>query len=197
MREKIAQMTVDCFAAESAVVDGRALHRPGCEDYSIEAAISKVFASERDAARGLRGAADRRPATASCASMPYEQIARDARILPIFEGTNEILRLYVALSCLKDVGETLTELKSAAAAIFNDPIKGFGVLSDYAERRFAQATGVGRDKVVTRSPRRCGRSPTTTRSTRRGSRAPPTKRCARSASASPTTRRCRSGSPTS
>ena len=45
------------------------------------------------------------------------------------------------------MGEKLTELKSAAASIFNHPIKGFGLMSDYAERRFAQATGVGRDRV--------------------------------------------------
>jgi hypothetical protein len=29
------------------------------------------------------------------------------------------------------------------SSIFNDPIKGFGVLSGYAERRFARATGLG------------------------------------------------------
>jgi alkylation response protein AidB-like acyl-CoA dehydrogenase len=66
---------------------------------------------------------------------PYEQFVRDARILPVFEGTNEILRLFIALSALKDVGAGLTELQSALNGIFNDPIKGFGVLSSYAGRR--------------------------------------------------------------
>jgi acyl-CoA dehydrogenase family protein 9 len=66
---------------------------------------------------------------------PYEQSVRDARILPVFEGTNEILRLFIALSALKDVGAGLTELQSALNSIFNDPIKGFGVLSSYAGRR--------------------------------------------------------------
>jgi hypothetical protein len=36
--------------------------------------------------------------------------------------------------------------------IFNNPIKGFGVLTDYAERRLTQATGVGRDKIFTSLP---------------------------------------------
>src|SRR3546814_17429989 len=65
--------------------------------------------------------------------------------LPIFEGTNEILRLYIALSGLKDVGTSLGELRHAANDIFNNPIKGFGVLSGYAARRLKETTGVGTD----------------------------------------------------
>ena len=151
VRAKIAQMTVDCFAAESAVWMVAHYIDEGSEDYSTEAAISKVFASEamqRAAYEALQIAAG----AGFMRELPYEQFARDARILPIFEGTNEILRLYVALSCLKDVGEKLTELKSAAASIFNHPIKGFGLMSDYAERRFAQATGVGRDRAGASAP---------------------------------------------
>jgi alkylation response protein AidB-like acyl-CoA dehydrogenase len=146
VRAKIAQMAVDCFAAESTVWMVAHYIDSGSEDYSAEAAISKVFASEamqRCAYEALQIAAG----AGYMRDLPYEQFARDARILPIFEGTNEILRLYVALSCLKVVGEKLTELKAAAASIFNHPIKGFGLMSDYAERRFAQATGVGRDRV--------------------------------------------------
>jgi acyl-CoA dehydrogenase family protein 9 len=83
---------------------------------------------------------------------PYEQITRDCRILTIFEGTNEVLRLYIALSCLKDLGRSLGELKAAVDDIFNNFIKGFGVLTEYAEKRLTQATGVGRDKILTPLP---------------------------------------------
>jgi hypothetical protein len=55
-------------------------------------------------------------------------------------------------SGLKDLGKSLGEMKAALDDIFNDPIKGFGVLSDYAERRLTQATGVGRDKILSSMP---------------------------------------------
>jgi alkylation response protein AidB-like acyl-CoA dehydrogenase len=135
VREKIAQMTVDCFAAESAVWMVAHYIDSGCDDYSTEAAITKVFASEamqRTAYEALQIAGG----MGYMREQPYEQYVRDARILPVFEGTNEILRLFIALSALKDVGAGLTELQSALNSLFNDPIKGFGVLSSYAGRRF-------------------------------------------------------------
>lgn len=146
VREKIAQMTVDCFAAESAVWMVAHYIDSGCTDYSVEAAISKVFASDaiqRASHEALQIAAG----NGFMKEFPYEKITRDTRILSIFEGTNEILRLYIALSGMKDVGATLVGLKSAVGDIFNNPIKGFGVLSAYAERRFRDTTGIGTDRI--------------------------------------------------
>src|SRR5580692_11473256 len=151
IREKIAQMTVECFAAESVVWMVAHYIDSGVEDYSVEAAMSKVFASEalqRSAYEALQIAAG----SGFMRDAPYEQITRDCRILSIFEGTNEVLRLYIALSGLKDLGKSLGDMKAAVDDIFNSPIKGFGVLTDYAERRLTQATGVGRDKILSSMP---------------------------------------------
>jgi len=148
VREKIAQMTIDCFVAESAVWMLAHYIDNDVEDYSIEAAMSKVFASEaiqRACYESLQIAAG----NGFMKEFPYERYTRDSRILSIFEGTNEILRLYVALSGLKDVGASLSGLRNAVASIFNDPIKGFGVLSGYASRRARQTSGWGTDKILT------------------------------------------------
>jgi alkylation response protein AidB-like acyl-CoA dehydrogenase len=151
IREKISQMTVDCFAAESTVYMVAHYIDSGYDDYSVEAAISKIFASEA-LQRGAYEALQIAAGNGFMREYPYEQIVRDSRILTIFEGTNEVLRLYIALSALKDLGRSLGELKAAVDDIFNHPIKGFGVLSDYAERRLTRATGVGRDKILTELP---------------------------------------------
>jgi alkylation response protein AidB-like acyl-CoA dehydrogenase len=151
VREKIAQMTVECFAAESVVWMVAHYIDSGIEDYSVEAAISKIFASEalqRSAYEALQIAAG----SGYMRDYPYEQITRDCRILSIFEGTNEVLRLYIAVSGLKDLGKSLGDLKAAVDDIFNNFIKGFGVLTDYAEKRLTQATGVGRDKILANLP---------------------------------------------
>jgi alkylation response protein AidB-like acyl-CoA dehydrogenase len=151
VREKISQMTVDCFAAESVVWMVAHYIDSGAQDYSVEAAMSKIFASEalqRSAYEALQIAAG----SGFMRDYPYEKITRDCRILTIFEGTNEVLRLYIALSGLKDLGKSFGELKAAVDDIFNNFIKGFGVLTDYAEKRLTQATGVGRDKILTPLP---------------------------------------------
>lgn len=69
----------------------------GCTDYHLEAAISKVFASDAawavvDEAVQLLGGMGYMRATG------LERVLRDLRIFRIFEGTNDILRLFVALT---------------------------------------------------------------------------------------------------
>ena len=147
VRAKIARMTLDCFAAESVVWMVAHLIDSGATDYSVEAAMSKVFASaavQRCAYEALQIAAG----NGFMRDLPYEQITRDTRILSIFEGTNEILHLYIALSGLKGVGTGLSELRAAVGDIFNDPIKGFGVLGGYTGKRLREATGYGIDRIA-------------------------------------------------
>ncbi|MCC7200635.1 MAG: acyl-CoA dehydrogenase family protein [Gammaproteobacteria bacterium] len=151
VREKIAQMTVDCFAAESTVWMIAHYIDSECDDYSVEAAIGKVFAGEavnRAAWEALQIAGG----NGYMREYPYEQAARDARILPIFEGANEVMRLFIGLSGLKHAGSQLSEVKSAVDDIFSNPIKGFGVLGSYAQRRIARATGLRGDKAPFNCP---------------------------------------------
>ncbi|MCL4147438.1 UNVERIFIED_CONTAM: hypothetical protein GTU68_004186 [Idotea baltica] len=142
IQEKIANMTVDCFATESVVsVIGNYIDS-GVEDYSTEAAISKIFATEalwRTANEALQIAGG----NGFMKEYPYERVVRDSRINMIFEGTNEILRLFIALSAFKDAGEYLKSIGKA----FNDPIKGFGLMSSYAQKKFTQFTSLGADKL--------------------------------------------------
>jgi alkylation response protein AidB-like acyl-CoA dehydrogenase len=147
VRQKLGQMAVDCYAAESVVNLVAGLADRGFEDTAIEAAISKVLSTEalwRTADEALQIAGG----LGYMRELPYERAVRDARINRIFEGTNEILRLFIALSAMHDVAE---ELKDLAASIklrevLADPVKGFGVLSDYAKRRASLATGLRREK---------------------------------------------------
>lgn len=146
IQEKIAQMTVDCFASESVVAMIGHYIDSGVEDYSTEAAISKVFATEalwRTANEALQVAGG----NGFMREYPYERVVRDSRINMIFEGTNEILRLFIALSGFKDAGSFLSDLGKVPGKIFNDPIKGFGLMSVYANKKFSQLTSLGRERL--------------------------------------------------
>ncbi len=145
VKQKLGQMAIDTYAAESVVNLVAGIIDQGYEEYAIEAAISKVFASEalwRTADEALQIAGG----NGFMREYPYERVVRDARINRIFEGTNEVLRLFIALSAMNDVGTQLRELSSSLRGVFDDPIKGFGVMSAYALRRAALATGLGGGK---------------------------------------------------
>ena len=142
IKQKLGQMVVDCYATESVVSMVAGLIDQGYEDYAVEAAISKVFATEalwRTADEALQIAGG----NGYMREFPYERALRDCRINRIFEGTNDILRLFIALTAMNDVGAQLKELAGELKGVLDDPIKGFGVLSDYA-RGAPRSPPVGR-----------------------------------------------------
>jgi alkylation response protein AidB-like acyl-CoA dehydrogenase len=150
VKQKIGEMVVNAYAAESVVGLVAGLADQGYEDYAVEAAISKVFATE-----ALWRAADEALQVAGgngyMREFPYERVVRDARINRIFEGTNEILRLFIALTALNRVGLQLRELVQGVKGVLAEPIKGFGVLSDYAMKQATILTGlVGEKRSFTR-----------------------------------------------
>jgi acyl-CoA dehydrogenase family protein 9 len=141
VKQKIGHMVVDCYATESTVQMVAALADREYENFSVEAAITKIFATEalwRTADQSLQIAGG----SGYMREYPYERVLRDCRINRIYEGTNDILRLYVALTALNDVGQRLKELAGSLRGIFDDPIKGFGLLYDYAKQRATWATGL-------------------------------------------------------
>ncbi len=148
VKQKLGQMVVDCYATESAVNILNSLVDAGVQEYAVEAAIAKVFGTEalwRTADEALQIAAG----NGFMREYPYERVLRDARINRIYEGTNDILRLFIALTAMNEVGGQLKELSDSLKGIFDNPIKGFGVISDYARRRASLVTTyVKRDKAT-------------------------------------------------
>ena len=151
IKQKIGKMVVATYASEAVVNMVAGMVDKGHKDYAVEAAISKIFATEAlwetvDEALQIAGG------NGFMREFPYERIMRNARINRIFEGTNEILRLFVALTAMNDVGAGLKEVASAMGSALHDPIKGFGILSDYAKRRVSQATGIGQFEMAKSHP---------------------------------------------
>jgi len=118
IREKIADGVADIFRAESIVyrvaglLDRRLApidkntpnyygdYQKGIEDFAVECAITKVYCSEAlcrisDQALQIHGG------YGFIQEYPVERFYRDARINPIYEGTNEINRLLISGTLLK------------------------------------------------------------------------------------------------
>jgi acyl-CoA dehydrogenase family protein 9 len=151
VKEKIGRIAMNTYVSESLCYLVAATIDRGGVDYSLEGAATKVFNSE-----ALWFASDE--ALQIAAGMgymkepPFEQAMRDARINRIFEGTNEILRLYVGLTGAQKPGEYLKGLGKDLANAMSAPIKSLGLVSEYAGRKVAQRTGFGRAQLSKAHP---------------------------------------------
>lgn len=130
IKDKIARMSASLFALESMTYLTTGLVDAGRTDFSIESAACKVFGSET-----LWQIANESAQIAGSLSFtedaPWARMLRDARAPLVFEGTNEILRCFIALSGMQGPGRGLEDVSKA----MREPIKGFGLLSDFALRK--------------------------------------------------------------
>jgi len=138
IQEKIAQMSITHYVTESMAYMVAGTMDNKYEDYHLEAAISKIFASEAawnvtDEAIQILGG------NGYMKALGLEKVMRDLRIFRIFEGTNDILRLFVALSGIQYAGGHLRELQNA----IKHPISNFGVVMGEVSKRAAGAVGIG------------------------------------------------------
>jgi acyl-CoA dehydrogenase family protein 9 len=142
IQEKLATMAANIYASESIVYMTTGKITQGMSEFAHESAICKVYCSEKlwdtiDKATQIAAG------NAYMKEYPYERIMRDCRINLIFEGTNEILRIFTALMGIKGPSDDLKELGKVAdvSKAFQDPIKSVGVLSDFAKKRLSKYVG--------------------------------------------------------
>jgi acyl-CoA dehydrogenase family protein 9 len=135
-QRKLARTASDLYASDAMLGVLTQLADAKGGEYALEAACCKVFASEM-----VWRAADEMVQIAGGRGFvkpyPYERQLRDSRINRIFEGTNDILRLFIALNGIQGPAEELKELGLA----LKRPLKNLGLLSEYAASRLARTLG--------------------------------------------------------
>jgi alkylation response protein AidB-like acyl-CoA dehydrogenase len=129
-QRKLSRTTSDIYASDAMLGVLASLVDRGDNDFSLEAACAKVFASEMvwraadDMVQIAGGRGYVKP-------YPYERMLRDSRINRIFEGANEVLRLFIALNGIQAPAEALKEIGSA----LRRPLRNLGLLGGYATSR--------------------------------------------------------------
>lgn len=115
IKKKLAFLAATSYAMEATTYEIAALIDRGAEDYMLETAILKVFSTE-DLWQGSYEVLQVYGGQGYFTDEPYERMMRDARINTIGEGANEVLKAFIALVGMRDIGEgfktTLEGLKS-------------------------------------------------------------------------------------
>jgi alkylation response protein AidB-like acyl-CoA dehydrogenase len=106
VKSKIAEAAADTYAMEAATYHTAALIDSGSDDFMVETAMLKVFASDQlwrivnDTLQVWGGAG-------FFTDQPFERMMRDARLNLIGEGANDVLRCFIAAVGLRGVGKEM------------------------------------------------------------------------------------------
>jgi alkylation response protein AidB-like acyl-CoA dehydrogenase len=109
VKKKIALIAADAYAMEAMTTITASLIDRGLEDYMVETAMLKVFTTELlwecvNEAFQIHGGA------AYMTDLPLERMLRDARINQIGEGSNEVLKSFIALVGMRGPGMEFKEI---------------------------------------------------------------------------------------
>ena len=135
-QRKMSHLAASAYAADAMLGILGSLADRSETDFSLEAACAKVFASELiwEAADEMVQVAGGRGYVKPYA---YERLLRDARINRIFEGANEVLRLFIALNGIQGTAESFKEVGTA----LRKPLRNLGLLSGFATSRIRSMLG--------------------------------------------------------
>lgn len=120
VKAKIAEAAADTYAMEAATYHTAALIDSGSDDFMVETAMLKVFASDQlwrivnDTLQVWGGAG-------FFTDQPFERLMRDARLNLIGEGANDVLRCFIAAVGLRGVGKEME-------GITHNPLKAYKLL---------------------------------------------------------------------
>jgi alkylation response protein AidB-like acyl-CoA dehydrogenase len=117
IKKKLAFLAASAYAMEATTYETAALIDRGAEDYMLETAILKVATTEL-LWQGVYETLQVHGGQGYFTDEPFERMMRDARINTIGEGANEVLKAFIALVGMRDIGEgfrtTLDALKRPA-----------------------------------------------------------------------------------
>jgi alkylation response protein AidB-like acyl-CoA dehydrogenase len=121
VKEKIAKMAAYTYAMDAMTQLTAGLVDRGEEDYMLETAMLKVFASDKQwevlfETMQLFGG------RSFFTDEPFERMMRDARLNTIGEGSNDVLRAFIGLVGMRDVG---MKFKDVADSV-KSPTLGLG-----------------------------------------------------------------------
>jgi alkylation response protein AidB-like acyl-CoA dehydrogenase len=135
-QRKLARTASEIYASDAMLGELTRLAAQPEGEFALEAACCKVFASEM-----LWRAADDMVQLGGgrgyVKPYPFERMLRDSRINRIFEGTNEILRLFIALNGIQGPAEALKEVGTA----LRRPLQNLGLISGFAASRLRSVLG--------------------------------------------------------
>jgi acyl-CoA dehydrogenase family member 9 len=130
VQQKLATMQAGAYAMEACTYQTAALIDSAADDYMLETAMLKVFATDT-LWNIIHDTFQIHGGLAYFCDQPFERLVRDHRIDLIGEGANDVLRAFTALVGMRDVG---LELESILHAI-RSPWTGWSKLGQFAGRK--------------------------------------------------------------
>jgi len=170
---KLADMAANTFAMEAMTFLTSALVDRKESDLRVETAMCKLWATEKawkiaDDTMQIRGGRGYETAASLKARgeepVPVERIFRDSRINTIFEGSSEIMRLFIAREALDPhlkIGGPVLNSQLPAAARFQAALRSAAFYSRWYPKQWAPGSGglpAGLDPVLARHLRFASRA---------------------------------------